>query len=231
MSAEGPHVRDLVPELALGVATGEERARALEHLADCLECRRDLDELSEVADALLLLSPPAEPPPGFDRRVVERVSGGNGTEPRRGWRRVAAAVAAAVVGAAVALGAAFLATGEQREFASSYRRALEQARGSYFGGLPLVGSDGERAGHVFGYEGSPPWVIVVVTSGEGTATYDVEVETGTGRSLPLGSFEVTDGRGSFGATLPVELFEVTVLRVQERGGQTTLTAEAPPPEG
>ena len=230
MSARGPHVRDLVPELALGVATGEERARALEHLAECLECRRELDELSEVADALLLLSPPAEPSAGFDRRVVERVSGGNGTGPLRGRRRVAAAVAAAVVGAAVALGAAFLATGGQRELADSYRRALEQADGTYFGALPLAGPDGQ-AGLVFGYEGSPPWVFVVVTSGEGTATYDVEVETGTGRSLPLGSFEVTDGRGSFGATLPVELFEVTVLRVQERGGPTTLIAEAPPPEG
>lgn len=230
MSDRCADVRALGPELALGVATGDERGKALEHLAGCHRCRRELDELTEVGDALLLVGPRAEPPAGFDSRVVERVAGKGTTPPRRRWRRAAAALAAAVLGAAVALGAAFVATGEQRDFAASYRRALEQADGLYFGGLPLVDADGERAGNVFGYEGTPPWVFVVVTSGAGPGTYAVELETRQGEVVSLGSFEVVDGEGSFGTTLPVELFDVSVLRVEERGGPATLTAKAPPPE-
>ncbi|HEX2030989.1 MAG TPA: zf-HC2 domain-containing protein [Actinomycetota bacterium] len=229
MSASCRDVRALVPELALGVATGEERARALEHLAECLACRRELDELTEVTDALLLAGPRAEPPVGFESRVVERVSAGTAA-PRRKVRRAAGWAAAAVLGAALALGAAFLATGEQRDFAASYRRALEQAEGSYFGGLSLTGPGGRQAGHVFGYEGSPPWVVVIVTSGA-SGGYDVEVETLAGESVPLGGFEVVEGQGSFGTTLPVDLSDVAALRVEARDGPTVLSATAPPPAG
>ena len=35
MSADCERLRELAPELALGIADGEERAWALEHLADC----------------------------------------------------------------------------------------------------------------------------------------------------------------------------------------------------
>lgn len=229
MSASCRDVRGLLPELALGVATGEERARALEHLADCHGCRRELDELTEVADALLVAGPRAEPPVGFESRVVERVTGAGATVPGRRARRAAGWAAAAVLGAALAVGAVFLATGEQRNFAASYRRALEQAEGSYFGGLPLTGRHGQQAGHVFGYEGSPPWVFVIVTSGASGA-YDVEIETLDGETVPLGSFEVAEGQGSFGTTLPVDLSDVAALRVEQRDGPAVLTAKAPPPQ-
>jgi Putative zinc-finger len=49
-------VRDLAPELALGIADGAERAEALRHLSACAECRRALEQLSQVADELLVLA-------------------------------------------------------------------------------------------------------------------------------------------------------------------------------
>src|SRR6059058_3689151 len=66
-------IRALLPELALGIADGEERARALEHLGGCAECRRELDELSAIADELVALAPEREPPAGFEGRVIERL--------------------------------------------------------------------------------------------------------------------------------------------------------------
>ena len=54
-------------ELALGIAVGDERARVLEHLLACPACRRHLEELSSVADDLLLLAPTQEPPVGSSR--------------------------------------------------------------------------------------------------------------------------------------------------------------------
>ena len=58
--------RGLAAELALGIVEGEERGRALEHLAVCPECRRRVEQLSEVADELLLLAPAKEVPVGFE---------------------------------------------------------------------------------------------------------------------------------------------------------------------
>ena len=63
-------LRDLAPEIALGTVDGEERAEALRHLATCTECRRVVDQLSEVADELLMLAPVQEPPAGFESRVI-----------------------------------------------------------------------------------------------------------------------------------------------------------------
>jgi Putative zinc-finger len=63
-------VQELASELALGIAAGEERDRALRHLSGCPGCRRLVAELSSVGDELLLLAPERQPPPGFESRVL-----------------------------------------------------------------------------------------------------------------------------------------------------------------
>lgn len=219
-------VRELAPELALGTATGEERARALQHLATCSDCRRHLDELSGVADTLLLLAPAHEPPVGFESRVVDRIS----SEPRPPrWRRMLPAVVAAVLAAIAALALMYMASGQDREFAAHYRKALEQANGSYFGGVPLRDADGRRAGHVFAYAGSPSWVFVLLTGSTGSGTYAVELVTREGSHVRLGWVNVTHGRGTFGSTLSVSLRDVARIQLVEGGGEDSLTAEFPSP--
>src|SRR5215211_2017593 len=102
-------IRELGPDLALGIADGEERAEALRHLSTCAECRHALERLSEVADELLLMAPVHEPPAGFESRVVEAM--GLREPPRRrrrarwvslGWLapRIGPALATAAVTAA-----------------------------------------------------------------------------------------------------------------------------------
>ena len=63
-------VRELAPELALGIVGGPERADALQHASECGPCRALIGELAEAADALTLLAPESEPPPGFEERVL-----------------------------------------------------------------------------------------------------------------------------------------------------------------
>ena len=75
-------IRELAPEIALGIADGEERAEALRHVSTCAECRRAVERLSGVADELLLMAPAEEPPAGFESRVV-RAIGLDQPEPRR----------------------------------------------------------------------------------------------------------------------------------------------------
>ncbi|HZB34425.1 MAG TPA: hypothetical protein VE465_29950 [Streptosporangiaceae bacterium] len=65
----------LIPELAIGVAAGDERARLLGHLARCTPCRGTLVSASAAADSLLLLAPEREPPPGFETRVLGGLTG------------------------------------------------------------------------------------------------------------------------------------------------------------
>ena len=72
MSCE--QVRELAPELAIGIADGQQRDTALRHAAACPGCRRLISELSSVVDDVLLLGPSHEPPPGFAARTVASIS-------------------------------------------------------------------------------------------------------------------------------------------------------------
>jgi hypothetical protein len=74
----------LLPELALGVAAGDERARALGHLARCVPCRSVLESAAAAADALLLIAPEREPPPGFETRVLAGLLGRSGAAEQGG---------------------------------------------------------------------------------------------------------------------------------------------------
>jgi hypothetical protein len=64
---------DVAAELALGVLTGRERALAVAHLHECDACREDVRQLMATGEQLLELLPAAEPPAGFETRVLERL--------------------------------------------------------------------------------------------------------------------------------------------------------------
>ena len=228
-------VLELLPELALGVADAEERARALSHVDDCPRCRRRLAELSDVGDELLLMAPPQDPPPGFEDRVLERISASRPAAPGgegflRRWRAVlAVAPAAAAVAAVIAGVGVYERTETDRELGALYRQTLQVANGQAFGALPLHERRGRRAGHVFGYEGEPSWLFVVVARAD-AGRYRVELVTRRGVTHRLGALRVNEGRASFGAILPVRLFDIARVRLVGRGANV-LTAEAPPLPG
>jgi hypothetical protein len=136
-------VRELAPEIVLGICEGAERDAALRHAAGCAGCRRLLSELTSAGDELLLLAPPRDPPPGFESRVLGAVS----EPPRRpGFRwltlrrpQFAMATAAAVLAAVVGGGSVFLATTDERRIANSYQSVLSQGQGSFFAAAPSMG--------------------------------------------------------------------------------------------
>lgn len=200
----------LAPELALGMTTGEERARALQHLTSCAECRKVLAELAGVADELLLLAPVHEPPLGFESRVTERLFG-KSRRPGR-WRAVVAAAAALALAVASA-GAVYLATGTDRRLASRYRRTLAVANGEYFTAAPLFGRGDAPVGHVFGYEGSPSWLFVEAGSPLRSGQYRVRVVTSDGRASSVGLMVVAEGRGSWGRTVASRLHDIAFVRL------------------
>jgi len=138
-------VRDLAPELALGIAEGQERVAALSHLSGCPECRQLVSDLSSVGDGLLL-APSREPPRGFESSVLARLD--HPLHERRvlplmrGRRWVAIAAAAVVLGAAVGGLSVYWTTADDRRLADSYQAVLSQGQGAYFLAGPLQGSQG-----------------------------------------------------------------------------------------
>jgi hypothetical protein len=209
-------IHELAPEIALGIADGEERAEALRHLSSCAECRRAVERLSGVADELLLMAPAAEPPAGFEARVVEAI--GLERPPRRRlprwlslrWLapRLGPAVAAAAVTAVVLVSV----YSNDRQIADQYRDTLDRAGGQSFQAERLADETGARAGVAFGYEGSPSWLFLTVDPEHRDTVRTGELVTRDGRKIPVPELRL-DRRGTWGGAIPVSLYEVMSIRL------------------
>jgi hypothetical protein len=219
--------RQTLPELALGLADGEERALALEHVAGCPECRRELEELSSLADELIALTPPREPPPGFENRVLERLNIRQ-TRPRparRRLRRLAFAALVPAVAAATALGLS-VSYSSDRKLASQYRAALQGAHGKYFQSARLNTPAGQVAGIVFAYQGSPSWLFYALGGRYGSGgIYKEQIVTRAGRTLILPSFRLVNG--SWGIATPVPVRDIALVKLIGQPGGPALKATLP----
>lgn len=215
------HARELLPELAAGVATGEERGTALRHVAGCPDCRRELDAYAGTVDDLLLLAPEIEPPAGFESTVLARIAPdaeGPTTRPashRRpgaAWRRWSLRVATLGAAAALAAGAVWWQTAPDRHLAEGYKRTLNVAHGSYLtaGSLTVSSSTwgtgyGQRAGTVFAYQGDPSWLLITVEYAPVAGRYHVVVVTHDGAEHKVGTIRVGAGGGSYGTVVKVPI--------------------------
>jgi hypothetical protein len=216
MSCE--ELRELGPEIALGTIEGEERAEALRHLATCAECRRLVDRLSAVADELLLIAPVQEPPLGFESRVVDAL--GFQQRPRRRLGRRLLLRLGPPLAAAAATAVALIAVyNDDRVTADRYRETLAQANGQYFQAEPLRDETGARAGVVFGYQGTPSWMLLTVDPEHRDRIVSGELVTSDRRTIPLPGLEL--GRdGSWGGAIPAHLYQVASIRLLgERPGE------------
>jgi hypothetical protein len=215
---ECAEARELLPELAAGVAAGDERARALGHLSGCPACRREFAGTAEVIDELLWLVPEHDPPPGFESSVLARLT--PAAPPRRRPRLLwAASIAAA---AALAAGTVWWQTADDRELASSYRHTLAVAHGHDLSAAPLL-AGGAETGTVFAYQGSPSWIYVTFRSTPPQGRYDVRLLTRDGRRLALRSFTARPGGTAWGSTIQVPIRQIQKLEFI-RSNVPTMTA-------
>jgi Putative zinc-finger len=220
--------RALASELALGIADGEERARALEHLAGCADCRRAVAELSEVTDELLLAAPEREPSVGFESRVLARLE-----TPRPAGRRARRArralffVAPAAVTAAFATVAVLGVTSDDRRLAGRYREALSVAHGTSFEAARLHAPGARPAGVVYAYRGSPSWIFVYLYRRHRAERYRLELVTRTGRLLPVPSLRVDPATGSGGQAVRIDLRQIAGVRLVGTAPGEVLDADLP----
>ena len=199
-------LRAVAVELALDELTGLERADALGHLSSCDACRALVADLSVVADAVLLVAPSVEPPPGFESKVLSQL--GRSRSPRR-WRVAAVAAAVAVV---AGLGAGFLA-GSRGGGGHEYPLAA-----------PLVGRSGSSAGTVV-LATNPDRMTCVFEDERFGGAYDVRLVLDDGSTRDVGSFDVEHAPWSWTVSLPVEADDVRSVQVRSADGVVRAEAD------
>lgn len=198
-------VRELAPELALGIVGGPQRADALQHTSECGPCRALVGELSEAADALPLLAAEAEPPSGFEERVLSAFQA-----PRRRTRRRVAAAVAVVAAAAAIVSIVGVRIVESVQETDTSGTAASSVRSS-----EMVGADGVHVGDVFVADGDPATVVMDVNYGIPSGTYGIEFRTGSTEKR-LGDMRIRDGQGTWG----------DVTRLPNRGGGSIVLVDA-----
>jgi hypothetical protein len=186
-----PDVREVAPEFALGILDGEARADVLLHLDHCPTCQRFVSELSETADAVVLLAPEAEPPPGFERRALERIVE---TARRRRWR-TAKVVAFTAAAAAILSVVAVRIVDQSREPAPTVAAAAHT--------VAMVGADGREVGKVdVVSDGTAMALDVTVSYGLAEGEYKIVLARAGAPEQPLDTVHVVGGHAVWSGTVP-----------------------------
>jgi hypothetical protein len=218
MDARCEETREMAADLALGIVEGEERGRALQHLAECPDCRAEVEKYSELADELLLLAPQREAPVGFESRVLGELLPAPQPKRRRRLRLVLAPAGAALAAAAVTLAI----VSPDLRVASHYQATLKEANGTEFEAYSLYSGD-SLAGTVFSYQGSPNWIQITVDPGRRADLQSAELVMNDGRQMQLNWFHL-DPTGSSGGGIPVDPHDVSFLRLLPGSGGEPVVA-------
>jgi hypothetical protein len=128
-------------------------------------------------------------------------------------------IVAAATAAALAVTGTLLVVEDDLQLASDYRGALAEANGEGFQVEHLYGAGEGPVGTVFGYQGSPSWLLVIVDPAERTGVRGAELVMGDGRRISLPSFALDRKNGSWGGAIPVPLDDVSVVRVLPTQGE------------
>jgi hypothetical protein len=197
-------LRDVAPELALGVLGGAERAEAIIHVNGCARCQALVNELSEAADALPLLAPEIEPPVGFEQRVL---ASGHARR-RRSVRRLVSAVAVAAAAAAI------LSITIVRVVESGSETKGTTAAAAKPAAVKMVSTSDLPAG--WAYVTNKHSVAIALNYGLKSGNYKIAVQPRAGSTVTIGTMAIDDDHGSWTGTSPVEL----------RAGSTILLVDA-----
>ncbi|MFD5327630.1 zf-HC2 domain-containing protein [Streptomyces sp. NPDC127092] len=222
--AECERLRERVAELALGVLPARERAEAVAHLDGCPDCRKRVRELTAVGDGLLGLLPEAEPPVGFETRVVRAVAPEPPVPRRAGrvrGRRLR--LAAAAVAGALAFGFGGWAVGTAVQGAPA---VAERTDGTLLRDAALL-AEGREVGRFYAHAGAGGGWVYMSVDLERAAGGPVRcvLVAADGSTTPVGSFPLKGGYGYWGAPVSgVDPGSVTGARLL--GPDGTVLAEA-----
>ncbi len=203
-------VRERAPDLALGALTGPERAEVVAHLDRCPACQTVVGEYASVADALLELVPEVEPAAELSVPVLAAIQQPHLRRRRPRRRRVAALVAAAALAITAATGLTVaLVRGGGSESGTTATQALRSA--------PMVGAGDVTVGRVVSTGERPPKLAVSVDYLVADGRYQLAALDRRGDSVPVGTLEVSGGRGTWTGRAPALDHPVAVALLDPSG--------------
>jgi hypothetical protein len=213
-------VREAAAEFALDILEPHERSLIAAHLLRCPACRAEVEALSAISSRLLELVPGTEPPLGFDERALARRGA---DDPVAGWRQFARRAPRMFTGLAAAAAAA----------AAIILVVVSLSLGWFHGGARTHGpravltaefvQNGHSVGELYGYAG-PAWLNMTVHGVTGAEKVTCQLVGKDGQLTTVGSFDLVDGTGTWGAPDPGGFSGVTGARLVDPNGQIIATA-------
>jgi hypothetical protein len=195
-------VDEIATEYALGILPPGEARAVSAHLLSCPACRREIEEIRGIGDQMLDLLPDAEPPLGFDQKVLSAV-GPRARRPAR-IRMLLGAAAAALVLAGAGLSAALLpssGSSPHRAELASVLRAGDHDVGSVYVG------------------GHPTWVSMTVDDLSLSGPVSCQLVWSDGNVTTVGTFWLVHGSGSWGAPDPAGMAHLVGARLVGPAGE------------
>ncbi len=211
--------RQVSAELALGVADAREQAAALAHLEHCRGCRQEMGQLSDIADGLAALAPAAEPPAGFESRVLGGLNGAENPTPRRLPARRAIVWLAAAAALIVVVGSSGWVLGDQSHQPTTAVGRVVVAK--------LTGDRGQ-VGQVVIDSGPEPWMSMAVAISDGHTTVRCQVRTVSGQTTTVGTFTLWKGYGYWAAPIPALSSPIDSAQVVDAQGRVLASASMSP---
>ena len=195
-------------EHTLGILDGRARAELLAHVEGCEECTAEMAELTATVDALLHVPAGAEPPVGFESRVIERIRASHpAVNGRRraspAWLSAAAAVVVLAFGVGWTLDHVTTSSPVQ-VVGTMEQRSLQAA--------------GHDVGLVYAYTGQPSWMFVTVNAPTAPDLVRCVVITKSGQRDFVGTFTLVGGKGDWGTPLPVSISSVRSIELTTASG-------------
>lgn len=197
-------------EHALGILDGRDRADLLAHVATCTECSENLQGLTASTDSLLHLPVGAEPPVGFESRVMERIKIEKlSPAPRDRRLGVLLSLAAAIVLFSFGVG-----------WATNDLATRPATRPAASGGIEqrALQSSGHTVGLVYAYTGRSSWMFVTLDAPGAPASVNCVVITKDGERRYIGTFRLAAGKGAWGTPLPVTFRSVRNVELTSMTG-------------
>ena len=248
-------VRELLPELAVGVLSPGDRDEVERHLRWCAGCRKESLELGQAAATFAFALAPSPVPQGLGERIVERVrraAGAPGT-PRRARTAAAAIVAAMVAVGSLGWGAvmagradrfeerAAQAQKDQLDALARFQKIISQiipgqpvSEGEMKLGQLQPGPDSPGGGFVLQLV-SPTRIdfTMVIVNGLDPAAierlpYRVQLFNAAGEMLKAGRIDELDADGGaevFHEFAHADLMGFTSVRVVDRTGEVVLDGD------
>lgn len=214
-------IKSLVAAYVLGAVPEDEESAIRAHLITCDECMAEADSYATVTTALGDAIEPEALPPGFEDRVLTRVTAERaGREPVPARRRLNLGwvVALASLLLAAAVGAAYV---NVRNDLAEQERLIASALARVDQGMTL---QGEGRGAVVPADGGTLFVATGLAAPPEDRTYQLWL---LGRTEPVsaGTFGVENGRVLIEIDRPVAGFDGAAVTIEPVGGSAAPTTD------